>query len=54
MLTHPEPSELEKQETYDKPGEAHRINRELVSIQTRLGELHPKWEEQATRLAAMD
>jgi ATP-binding cassette subfamily F protein 3 len=47
-------AELEKQETYNTPGEAHRINRELVSIQTRLGELHPKWEEQATRLAAMD
>jgi len=47
-------AELEKQETYEKPGEAHRINRELVSIQARLGELHPSWEEQATRLTAMD
>jgi ATP-binding cassette subfamily F protein 3 len=47
-------AELEKQETYEKPGEAHRINRELVSIQARLGELHPSWEEQATRLTTMD
>jgi ATP-binding cassette subfamily F protein 3 len=47
-------AELEKQETYEKPGEAHRINRELVSIQARLGELHPNWEEQATRLTTMD
>jgi ATP-binding cassette subfamily F protein 3 len=47
-------AELEKQETYEKPGEAHRINRELVSIQARLSELHPNWEEQATRLTTMD
>jgi ATP-binding cassette, subfamily F, member 3 len=47
-------SELEKADTYEKPGEAQRINRELVSIQNRLGELNPEWEQAATQLAAFD
>jgi len=46
--------ELEKQETYEKPGRAHEINRELVDVQQRLAELTPQWEQQATLLAALD
>jgi ATP-binding cassette subfamily F protein 3 len=47
-------AELEKQETYEKPGRAHQINRELVDVQHRLAELTPNWEQQATKLAALD
>ncbi len=46
--------QLEKQETYDKPGEAQQINRELVAVQSQLAELNPKWEQAATTLAAFD
>jgi ATP-binding cassette subfamily F protein 3 len=46
--------ELEKPETYEAPGRAQAINRELVDIQHRLAELNPEWESQATRLAAME
>jgi len=34
-------TELEKQETYETPGRAMQINRELVEVQKRLGELNP-------------
>ena len=47
-------AELEKQETYNTPGRAQEINRELVHVQHDLAELNPKWEEQATRLAALE
>jgi ATP-binding cassette subfamily F protein 3 len=47
-------SELEKPETYEKPGRAQQINRELVDIQGQLADLTPKWEREATRLAALD
>ena len=47
-------AELEKQETYDSPGRAQAINRELVDVQHRLAELNPEWEKQATRLAALE
>jgi ATP-binding cassette subfamily F protein 3 len=47
-------AELEKPETYEKPGRAMEINRELVEVQIRLAELNPEWEQQATRLAALD
>ena len=47
-------AELEQQETYEKPGRAQQINRELVDVQEQLAELNPKWEQQATRLAALD
>ena len=47
-------AELEKPGTYDQPGRAQAINRELVDIQRRLGELTPEWEQQATRLAALE
>ena len=47
-------AELEQQETYEKPGRAQQINRELVHVQEQLTELNPKWEQQATRLATLD
>jgi ATP-binding cassette, subfamily F, member 3 len=45
---------LEKQETYDTPGLAAGINRELVGIQDELTRLNPEWEREATLLAGMD
>jgi ATP-binding cassette subfamily F protein 3 len=47
-------AELEKAETYDKPGRAQQINRELSDVQHRLAALNPEWEQEATRLAALD
>jgi ATP-binding cassette, subfamily F, member 3 len=47
-------AELEQQETYEKPGRAQAINRELVEVQQRLAELNPQWEQQATRLGTME
>ena len=47
-------AELEKEETYQKPGRANEINRELIIVQERLAELNPQWEQQATRLEALD
>jgi len=47
-------AELEKPETYEQPGRALEVNRELMDVQHRLAELDPKWEQQATRLAALD
>jgi len=47
-------AELEQQETYEKPGHAQAINRELVDVQHRLAELNPEWEQQATLLAALE
>src|SRR5262249_27183734 len=47
-------AELEKQETYEKTGPAMEVNRELVDVQNELEELTPRWEEAATRLAALD
>lgn len=47
-------AELEKGETYEKPGRALEINRELVDVQRRLAQLNPEWEQQATRLSAME
>ena len=47
-------AELEKPETYEKAGRAQRINRELAEVQQRLAELNPEWEQQATRLAALE
>ena len=47
-------AELEKPETYEQPGRAQEINRELMDIQHRLAELNPAWEQEATRLAALD
>ena len=47
-------AELERPETYEKPGAAVAINRELLSIQEQLSELTPRWESEATRLADME
>jgi ATP-binding cassette subfamily F protein 3 len=47
-------AELEKAETYDKPGRAQQINRELADVQHRLVDLNPQWEQEATRLAALE
>jgi ATP-binding cassette subfamily F protein 3 len=47
-------AELEKQETYDHPGRAQEINRDLMDVQHRLAELNPQWEQQATLLAALE
>jgi ATP-binding cassette subfamily F protein 3 len=47
-------AELELPETYEKPGRAMELNRELVDIQQRLADLAPEWEQQATRLEALD
>ena len=47
-------AELEEPETYEKPGRAQEINRELVGVQERLAELNPQWEQQATRLATLE
>jgi hypothetical protein len=43
-----------KAETCEKPGRAQELNRELGHLQHDLAELNPKWEEQATRLAALE
>jgi ATP-binding cassette subfamily F protein 3 len=47
-------TDLERQETYEKPGRALEVNRELVDVQRRLAELNPEWEQEATRLAALE
>ena len=47
-------AELENAGTYEKPGRAQAVNRELVEVQHRLAELNPEWEQQATKLAGME
>jgi ATP-binding cassette subfamily F protein 3 len=47
-------AELEKQETYEQPGRAMQINRELVEVQHELAGLNPEWEKQAARLAELE
>ena len=47
-------AELERPETYEKPGAAVAINRELLTIQERLSELTPRWEAEATRLTELE
>ena len=42
--------ELEKPETYDNPGLAMSINRELTALQTTLDCLTPEWELAADKL----
>ena len=46
--------ELEKPDTYEKPGRAGQLNRELSDIQHRLEVLTPQWEAAAGQLTAMD
>jgi len=47
-------AELEKPQTYERPGRALEVNRELVAVQQRLAQLNPEWEQQAQRLASLD
>jgi len=47
-------AELEKQETYDSPGRAVQVNRELVEVQDELAKTTKAWEEAETKLAAID
>ena len=47
-------ADLEKRETYERSGGAVGINRELLTVQERLAELQPEWEQQATKLAEFD
>jgi ATP-binding cassette subfamily F protein 3 len=44
-------AELEKPETYEKPGRAQEINRELAHVQERLAEATPEWEAAEGNLA---
>jgi ATP-binding cassette, subfamily F, member 3 len=46
-------AELEKPETYEKPGLAPRVNRELLEVSERLATLTPQWEKEATRLGEL-
>ena len=47
-------AELEKPETYEQPGRAVKINRELVDVQHQIAELTPQWEKAASKLAALE
>ncbi len=47
-------AELEIPATYEKPGYAAQINRELLEIQEQLGRLAPEWETAATRLETLN
>jgi ATP-binding cassette subfamily F protein 3 len=47
-------AELEKPETYQQPGRAMDINRELIYVQDRLAEITPEWEAAAQKLADFD
>ena len=47
-------AELEKADTYQTPGRAQQINRELLEVQGSLAELNPAWEAAATKLAAYE
>jgi ATP-binding cassette subfamily F protein 3 len=46
--------ELESPATYDKPGRAVEINRQLKAIADRLTQIVPEWETAATRLAELE
>jgi ATP-binding cassette subfamily F protein 3 len=46
-------AELENPATYEKPGRAAQLNREIVHLQERLAELNPEWETAAGKLSAM-
>lgn len=47
-------AELEKPETYQQPGRAMEINRELIDVQERLAELTPKWEAASLKLEEVE
>jgi ATP-binding cassette subfamily F protein 3 len=44
-------AELENPETYNKPGRAQEINRELAHVQERLAQATPEWEAAEGKLA---
>jgi ATP-binding cassette subfamily F protein 3 len=44
-------AELENPETYNKPGRAQEINRELAHVQQRLAQATPEWEAAESKLA---
>lgn len=46
-------AELELPETYNTPGRAVAVNRELQHVHVRLPALHEEWEREAERLQAM-
>jgi ATP-binding cassette subfamily F protein 3 len=46
-------AELENPATYEKPGRAVEVNRELMHAQERLAELNPEWEAAAGKLAEL-
>jgi ATP-binding cassette subfamily F protein 3 len=46
-------AELENPATYEKPGRAVEVNRDLMHAQERLAELNPEWEAAAGKLAEM-
>jgi len=46
-------AELEKPETYNKPGRAQEINRELAQVQDRLAKATPEWEAAESKLATI-
>jgi ATP-binding cassette, subfamily F, member 3 len=47
-------AELENPETYEDSRRAVEVNRELMDLVDRLGEITPEWEAQATKLAEME
>jgi len=46
-------AELEKPATYEKPGRAQEINRELAHVQERLAAATPEWEAAESKLATI-
>ena len=46
-------AELENPETYEKPGRAQEINRELAHVQERLAQATPEWEAAESKLATI-
>jgi ATP-binding cassette subfamily F protein 3 len=47
-------AELEKHETYEAPGRAMQVNRELVGVQEDLATLTSQWDTEATKLAGLE
>jgi ATP-binding cassette subfamily F protein 3 len=46
-------ADLENPATYETPGRAAQLNREMVHVQARLAELNPAWEAEAGKLSAL-
>ena len=47
-------AELEKPETYEQPGRANQVNRELVTVQNDLAERTKEWEETSMKLTVVE